>query len=125
MLPAAGLGGHGHALHLPVQHADDVLEGRRLALQGLAPLQQLGGLGGPQAWPAPLPGPLALAEEGLAAAGGGPGLQEDAQQQAQVFPEPLRLVLLLLLTLHLPGQEAALSPALGPPSPGRNQARSR
>ena len=115
VLPATRLGSHGHPLHLPVQHADDVLEGGRLLLQGLAPLQQLRRRGGrcPRARRAGPPAPLALAEEGAAVAWGGPGLQ-DAQQQGQVLPEPLRLVLLLPLALHLPRHDARAQPQRGP-----------
>lgn len=109
VLPAAGLSRHGHPLHLPVQHTDDVLEGGCLPLQGLAPLQQLRHPGGC----AGLQGALAWPEEQAAVPRGPPSLQQDAQQQGQVLLEPLRLVLRLLLALHLPGRQRSALQAPG------------
>lgn len=109
VLSAAGLGGHGHPLHLPVQDADDVLEGGRLPLQGLTPAQELRGRGEPRAQHADLPAaPLAL--------GRGPGLH-DSQQHGQVLAEPLALVLPLLLALHLRPDGEAHPHARAQPGP--------
>lgn len=130
VLPATGLGGHGHPLHLPVQDADDVLEGGRLPLQGLTPLPELRGLGelGLGVQRASFPAPdLALAQEAAIGPRRVPGLQEAAQQHGQVLPEPLGLVLLLLLTLHLQredGEAHGAAPALGSePEPHGRAAR--